>query len=79
MNLTIADGITIFSICAVIITAILRFIPKKIKNPNSNPNSNKKFIDEKFCDERHKSINESLDRIDGNIKRIFELFNNKKK
>ena len=60
-------AIAILSFCGVLSAAILKFAPNR---------KNNKYVTKDLCDERVSNIKESIDRIDNNIRRIFELLDN---
>ena len=68
MNIGMSNAIAILGICAVLITAIMRFVPRK-----NNPGGNKKYVEEKFCDERVQHLEGWISGVE---KRLGEINKN---
>lgn len=73
----LGSGIAIAGVCVALTSAIMKFVPRKYNK--NNPGGNRKYVEEKFCDERVKhiegwisSIEKGLGEINKNVLEILK-------
>lgn len=75
MTLGVGEGIAILGICGTVITAMIKFVPRRNKNsPGHNPGNPGEYVRKDICDLQHKTLTEDITEIKGDVKLILTSF-----
>lgn len=77
--MSIGDGLSVFSVCSIIVTAIIKFVPRRenihsnSENGNANVNGNGKYVTLREFDSFRINLGDSINEIKSSVRELERM------